>query len=334
MNLFKTCTTVAAAVTVLSASAMADPQSLAWDMSIEYQVDSLPGTVARKFAKELATRTQGRAKVTIHYGAALGYKSADQFDAVSDGALPLASSFAGAWGGIDPIFLGATLPVEAKTSAESRKLYEAAKPYFEQTLAKADQKLLAVTPWPNNGIWSKEPIESIAALKNAKIRTFDPLGTVTFREIGASPMQLSWADVIPQLSTGALDAVLTSADGGSTSSLWDLLPSYSQVPYASPWQILHMNRDIYDALAPQDRQSVDAAAKAAEDYGWGLVEGRTAANYAEMRKHGMKIAEIVPDSMIEALAKSGQVAVDSWIKDTGERGGKLLKAYRSSKGSE
>ncbi|ARC38886.1 C4-dicarboxylate ABC transporter substrate-binding protein (plasmid) [Paracoccus yeei] len=330
MNGLQTGTLAAAAFTVMAApQTIAQSSETLWDLSIEYQVDSLPGTVAQKFAKELGALTDGQISVTIHYGAALGFKSVDQFDAVSDGALPLASSFAGAWGGIDPIFLVASLPVVAPTLDDSRTLYEAAKPYFEESLHEANQILLAVTPWPNNGIWSETPITSVDDLQDLRIRTFDPLGTVTFKEIQASPVQLSWADVIPQLSTGALDAVLTSADGGSASSLWDLLPAYSQVPYASPWQILHMNRDSFDDLDPETQANVREAAHRAEVFGWQQVAVRTARNFSDMRAHDMTIAEEVPSELVKSLAQAGQAAVETWKSDSGTRGTALLDTFEA-----
>ncbi len=320
--------TALAAVSITAAgSAHADPK-VQWDLSVEYQVDSLPGTVAKKFANELSERSDGQIEVTIHFGAALGFKSADQFDAVTDGALPLASSFTGAWGGIDPIFLVATLPVVAPNIDSSRALYGAAKPYFQDTLAKADQRLLAVTPWPNNGIWSSKPLDSASSLVDLRIRTFDPLGTLTFKDVGATPIQLSWADVIPALSTGALDAVLTSADGGSAASLWDMLPNYAQVPYASPWQVLHMNEAVYQSLSDTEQKWVDVSAATAEAFGWDLVSKRTVENFAEMRSHDMKIKETVSDEFVAALASAGQSAVDKWKSDTGDRAIELLATYQ------
>lgn len=314
-----------ASMAVSAPSYSASP--IKWDLSIEYQVESLPGVVAKRFASELRERSNGSIDIAIHFGAALGFKSVDHFDAVADGGLPIASSFAGAWGGIDPIFLVASLPVIAPSIDKARALYRVSKPYFVETLESSHQKLLAVTPWPNNGIWSKAPIASASDLKNLRIRTFDPLGTITFRAIGAAPVQLSWADVIPQLSTGALSAVLTSADGGSAASLWDLLPTYTQVPYASPWQILHMNRKTYEALTAEQRKWVDDAAREAEAFGWDLVVQRTAQNFAQMRKNNMQISESVSDSMVADLTAAGAQAVEKWKADTGKRATALLNEY-------
>ena len=299
-----------------------------WDLSIEYQASSIPGEVAQKFASELSRLSGDEMNVVIHYGSSLGYKSVDQFDAVDDGALPLASSFISSWSGIDPIFLVAALPVLAPTPADVKALYSAAKPFFESKLDENNQKLLAVTPWPNNGIWARKEVNSTEALKGLKIRTFDPNGTATFAAVGAFPVQLSWGDVMPQLGAGALDAVVTSADGGSAASLWDYLPVYSQVPYASPWQMIHMNKGIYDDLGPQHKQWVDEAAAAAEAYGWTAVVERTTRNFSQMRKKGMVIVEDIDPQFVAELAAAGQKTIEKWQQDTDERGTALLEAYR------
>jgi len=317
----------AAAAAALAFSQPAYAKTVKWDLSIEYQASSIPGEVAQKFASELSRLSGGDMQVTIHYGSSLGYKSVDQFDAVDDGALPLASSFITSWSGIDPIFLVAALPVLAPTPADVKALYLAAKPHFQRKLEDNNQKLLAVTPWPNNGIWSKKEVTSTAALKGLKIRTFDPNGTATFAAVGAFPVQLSWGDVMPQLGAGALDAVVTSADGGSAGSLWDYLSVYNQVPYASPWQMIHMNAEIYDALNDQQKQWVGEAATAAEAYGWTAVKERTIRNFSQMRDKGMTIIERIDPVFIRELSAAGQNAIEKWKVDTGERGAALLEAY-------
>ncbi len=62
-----------------------------WDLSNEYPATSLQGQTADFFAKAVAEKTGGKLEITVHHGAALGYKSTDSFDAVGDGALQAAA---------------------------------------------------------------------------------------------------------------------------------------------------------------------------------------------------------------------------------------------------
>lgn len=299
-----------------------------WNLSNEYPPNSIHAQSSDAFIKMLDEATGGEIKVTAHHGAALGYKSLDHFDAVGDGAIELASSFVGGWAGIDPIFLVSSLPFLAPTVADNRALYEASKPYYEEVLTEANQIFLFATPWPPSGLWGNKPLDSMDALKNVRIRTYDAAGTVTLRGAGAAPIQLSWADTVPQLSTGGVEGVLTSADGGAAAQLWEHQSHFTEVNYAMPLQIVHMNRDVYESLSDEQRDAVNEAAKAAEEFGWDLLQNRVQENYEQMRSHGMTVVEEVPADYLQALGQAGTPAVDDWKTKFGaDRAAELLGKF-------
>ncbi len=303
-----------------------------WDLANEYQASSIFGEGDAVFAEKLAELSGGRIKVTLHMGGALGYKSVDHFDAVGDGALPIADSYTGSWQGIDPIFTMPALPFLASTVEEARALYEAAKPYYEEVFAKNNQKLLVASPWPPSGMWGKKPLDATGAIKNLKIRTYDPNGTKTLKAAGAAPIQLSWADVVPQLTTGGIDAVLTSAEGGVNAKFWEHLNHFTEINYAMPLSMTHMNLDTYNDLPDELKQAVDAAAKAAEDRNWAAVVDRRRNNYETMKANGMTVVTGVDQAYLEALNKAGQQALSDWQAKMGERGEKIMAEYKKRTG--
>lgn len=301
---------------------------VSWNLSNEYPPNSLHAQSSDAFIKMLDEATGGAIKVTAHHGAALGYKSLDHFDAVGDGAIELASSFVGGWAGINPVFLVSSLPFLAPTAEDNRALYEATKPYYEEVLAEANQIFLFATPWPPSGLWGNKPLDSMDALKNVRIRTYDAAGTVTLRGAGAAPIQLSWADTVPQLSTGGIEGVLTSADGGAAAQLWEHQSHFTEVNYAMPLQIVHMNRDAFEGLTDEQKKAVTEAAKGAEEFGWNLLGNRVQENYAQMRSHGMTVIEDVPAEYLEALGAAATPAVDDWKTKFGaEKSAALLGKF-------
>lgn len=319
----------AATAALIAGTTLASAQSISWDLVNEYQPNSIHAQSADKFIEELATASGGEIEVTAHHGASLGYKSLDQFDAVGDGAVQLASSYVGAWSGISPIFLLSSLPFLAPTIEDTRALYEAATPTYEAVLDEANQVFLFATPWPPSGIWADKPVDTMEALQGLKIRTYDANGTVTLREAGAAPIQLSWADVVPQLTTNGIDAVLTSADGGAAAALWEHQSYFTEISYALPLQIVHINKDTYEGLTDEQKQAVEDAADAAEAYGWGLLEERVAENYAQMRDNGMTIVEDVPEDFITQLSEAGQTAIEDWKSKSGADAETVLADYES-----
>jgi TRAP-type C4-dicarboxylate transport system substrate-binding protein len=314
------------------AASQAWAQEHRWDLANEYPPGSIHAQTADRFIEEAQERSGGQIAITAHHGSALGYKSLDQYDAVGDGAIQLASSFVGPWAGIDPAFLLPSLPFLAPSIEDTRALYDAARPYYVEVLEEANQVLLYATPWPPSGIWANKPVDSVDALSGLRIRTYDANGTVTMREAGANPIQLSWADTVPQLATGGVEAVLTSADGGAAAQLWEHQSHFTEVNYASPLQFVHMNKDVYDGLSDELRQAVDEAAAEAEDFGWGLLAERVEQNYEEMRSHDMTIVTDVPEEFMQHLSEAAQVALADW-RERFDRAEELLAAYEERRGN-
>jgi len=328
MILLRKTVIVLASLILIFGIGMASAKTFKFDMANEYPPKSIHGENDSYFSKILKEKSGGKIVITHHFGASLGYKSKDQFDAVTDGAIPIADTYVGPLRGIHPIFLLSSLPFMAKTIDQAKILWTVSRPYYEKVLNKSNQILLFASPWPPSGIWSKRPMRTKEALKNLKIRTYDPNGTITLKNIGAAPIQLSWSDVVPQLGTGGIDAVLTSAEGGVSSKFWDLLSHFNEINYSSPLNMVHMNADVYKKLPADLQKAVMDAAKETNDFAWEAAKGRVKKNYADMKAHGMTIVTDVPNKLLDALAEAGQPAVDQWLKKMGSESQKILDEYR------
>ncbi|WP_174801282.1 TRAP transporter substrate-binding protein [Martelella limonii] len=298
-----------------------------WDLSSEYPAGSLQGQTADFFAKAVAEKTDGEVEITVHHGAALGYKSVDNFDAVGDGALQAASSAFVFWTGIDPIFQLSSLPFLAPKSEDVFALYELARPEYEKVLEDNNQIMLLATPWPSSGLWGNKPFTSTADLEGVKVRTYDVASTETMKNAGAFPIQISWADVPAQLSTNAIDAVLTSPNGGVGVQMWELQSDFTNVNYASSLQAIHVNLDAWEDLSEEQQAAVQEAAEEAEGFGWGLLSAATAKDFDTMRENGMTVTEEIPAEFSEALTAAAQPFIDKWVEETGPRAQSIMEAY-------
>ena len=210
-----------AILSVAAVAPSAHAQSFQLDFSNEYNANSIHAQGDAYFIDKVGELTQGEVDIALHTGGALGFNSGDHFYAVADGAIDIADTLSGTMSGVDSLFLLSSLPFLVNDIEDARRLYEIARPYYEAIFEENDQILLYASPWPPSGIWSKDDIESADDLQNLKIRTFDRSGTETFRNLGAAPVSLSWGDVVPQLATGGISAVLTSAEAGASASFWE-----------------------------------------------------------------------------------------------------------------
>jgi TRAP-type C4-dicarboxylate transport system substrate-binding protein len=313
-------------------TAAANAQTIEWVIPTEYPAASMPGEGIKTFADAVAAETRGQITVRPSFDAALGLKSADMIKAVQERRVVAADAFAGALARDHQIFLLSSLPFLATTIAEARQLYEVAKPAYDRTLSGFGQKLLFSTPWPASGIWAKKPIAAPADLSGLAIRTYDATSTAVMKASGAEALQLSFADAMPKLQNGSVNAVLSSGDGGAGRRLWEFLPHFTEINYAMPLSLVTINGAAFDALPADQRQAVERAAAAAEQHQWKLIESRLTENYARMRANGVTIATKIDPALQSVLARAAQGAIDEWATHVGSDGAALLADFRRRAG--
>ncbi|MBB3142017.1 TRAP transporter substrate-binding protein [Halomonas organivorans] len=313
---------------VLGMAAVSLPaHSAGMDFSNEYNANSIHAQGDAWFIDRVQELTDGDVDITLHTGGSLGFRSGDHFYAVADNAVQIADSLSGTLGGIDPIFLLSSLPFVADDVQSAHRLYDIARPEYAKVFEDNDQILLYASPWPASGIWAEKPVTSMEALDGLKIRSYDRSGTATLVNAGAAPVKLSWADVVPQLATGGIEAVLTSAEAGANGSFWEHLSDFNAIQYAVPLNMVHMNRDAFESLSEDDQQAVLQAARETDAHNWDVVKERVAENYAQLEEHGVTIHDPVPEVFHDALAEAAQPVVDDWIDSTGERATRILDAF-------
>lgn len=307
-------------------------ENVTLNLSNEYSATSIHGVGDARFASLVAEKTGGSVEVVVHYGGALGYKSADHFDAVGEGALEIADTYGGALGGIDPLFLISSLPFFVTTVEEAELLYKVAEPEFKKVFEENDQILLYASPWPPSGIWARDPKISTDALAGLKIRTYDKNGTTALNELGAAAVRLSWADVVPSISTGAIDAVLTSAEGGVSGSFWEHFDTFTEIyNYAIPLNFVHISKDIFDGLSAEQQAAVLEAAAETRDQNWAAIPDRLAATYGQLAENKVSVVTSDDDAYRTALQAAGEAALNDWLETTGDRGQALIDAFNAAK---
>src|SRR3979490_2036339 len=212
-------------------------QGTAWSMASEYPATTVSGEGITFFADQLAKESSGRLTIAPSYDAPGGLKSADIVAAIRDGRLAAGDSFAGALGRIDPLFALSSLPFGPPAPAGARRLPAAARGLYANRFAREKQRLLYAAPWPASGLWAKKPILTPADLPGPPPRAYDATGFELFASAGARPVNLSFADTMPRIVDGSVQAVLSSGDGGAGRKLWEHLPYFTEIGYAMPLSV-------------------------------------------------------------------------------------------------
>lgn len=304
--------------------------TITWNLSNSFGATTLQGEGDLYFADLVAKRSNGRMKIVVHTGGSLGYKSQDHFDLVTDNVVEVANTPGNFLGGVDQLLLLSSLPFVARTTDDARRLLALAAPEYDKIFRKGKQHLLYVSPWPASGIWARKALGSAADLKNLKVRTFDPVGSSVFTATGAAPVQVAWGDVMPLLATNALDAVLTSADGGVSVKMWEYAPYFNDINYAVPLNFVHVNSASYDKLPADLKDIVKQAANEAQERNWRNIQSRVTENFATLAKEKGQVIK-GSDSLMAALQGAAGAIITDWEKKTGGRGKVILDQFRAGK---
>ncbi|MGZ5903939.1 MAG: TRAP transporter substrate-binding protein [Reyranella sp.] len=305
-------------------------QGTAWPMATEYPATTVSGEGIAFFADRLAKESSGRLAIAPSYDAPGGLKSADIVAAIRDGRLAAGDSFAGALGRIDPLFALSSLPFVATGPAEAHRLLDAARGLYANRFAREKQRLLYATPWPPSGLWAKKPIVTPADLAGLPLRVYDTTGFALFAAAGARPANLSFADVMPRLVDGTIEAVLSSGDGGAGRKLWDYLPYFTEIGYAMPLSFGTLSQPLYDGLPADLRAVVDRCAQATQAWLWELLTRRIEENHARLEAN--KVTIVATDKVSPALradlVQAASGAIEAWKREAGPEAAAVLDAAR------
>lgn len=318
---------------ITGSTILASPATLAqtkWDYSTEYAPTSIPGKIAAQFAKRVKELSNGQLELMVHYSAGLGFKSQDHYSAVEDGALPAADTPFNRMNGIYPIFDLQSLPFLQSTLDEAKILDGIMRPLYNNTMKKNNQFVLFTVPWTPQGFWAKKDIVSKDDLPGLRVRVNDLAAVQTLKAANADAIQMSWGDTITGLSTGAINAVLTSDDTGLTGKLPESgLTSFSAIGFTVGLQIAHANLEMFEKLPPDVQTAVLVAAAEAEHAGWALARETQETNIEKMRSQGVSVVTDVDPEFRNFLRESATEPINNWKKRFGPQADNILEAYKA-----
>ena len=321
---------LAGALLLLHQPTTASAQTV-WNMTTEYPQGAVSGLGVITFAQHVARLGAGKLVIQPSFDAAKGVRSADMLTALAEGRVEAGDAFAGSLEAEDAIFALPSLPFLVTSIADARRLAELARPYLAAALQRRGARLLYLTPWPPSGIWSKAPVKTPSDLSGLSIRTYDRISREVFASAGARAMSISFADTMPRLADGSINAVLSSGDGEAGRKLWGYLPYFTDITYSLPLSLASVNQAAYDALAPELRDAVDAAGRQTEIEIWLALSSQLQQNQQRMREAGVTIEANPSPALVAALQSGAAAAQQDWCARSGPACQQVLGVFKSGK---
>ena len=300
-----------------------------WDMPTPYPTTNFHTENNQQFADEVAAATGGALKITLHPGGSL-YKGPEIKRAVQAGQAQIGELLISSLANEDEMYALDTVPFLATSYAEAAALWTASRSAVESRLAKHGLKLLYAVPWPPQGIYTKDAVDSLADFKNMKIRSYSPTVARMIELMGGQPVTVQMADLTQALATGVVTANITSSSTGYDSKSWEQLSHYYDVQAWLPKNMVFVSQEVFDGLDEATRDAVLKAAADAETRGWKISEEKTAWYVDQLKQNGMEVVK-ASEGMRAELLKVGETMTNEWLDRAGDDGKAVLDAYRAAK---
>ncbi len=246
-------------------------QSLPPGYKAEYKLSTVLGNAfpwgkgGDLWADMVRERTKGRINIKMYPGTSLvGGDQTREFTAIRQGVIDMAIGSSINWSPQVkelnlfslPFLMKDFRAIDALTGGEVGK----------DIFAILDKSGVVPLAWGENGFRelsnSKREIKTPADLKGMKIRVVgSPLFIDMFTALGANPVQMSWADTQPALSSGAVDgqenplALFTAAKLHTVAQKHITMWGYMADPL-----IFVVNKEVWNTWTPEDREIVRKAA--------------------------------------------------------------------------
>ncbi len=313
--------------TALTAVAAAPAVAETWDMPLAYTGSNFHSVTAAEFGECVTTGTGGDIEITTHPSGSL-FAGNDIKRAVQTGQALIGERLLSAHQNEDPIFGVDSIPFLATSFDQAADLWEAAKPTMEELLAGQNLKLLYSVPWPPQGLYFKEPKESVADMEGVKFRSYSNATARLAELTGMLPVQIEEAEISQAFATGVADSMISSGATGYDRKVWESLNYFYEVDAWLPRNYVFVNMDAWDGLPEENKNVMLGCAGLAEYAGTWRAKEYTQFTLNGLREGGMTV-ETASDQMKDDLREIGETMTAEWLEDAGEGGQAIVDQFRS-----
>ena len=319
-----------AGVALVLASAPAGAQNSAttkWSLPSAYPADNFHNENLGLFAKDVADATGGKLAITLYPGASL-FSATQIKSAVRIGQAQAGELLISLHDGEDPIYGVDVIPFLATSYQDARKLWAASKSAIAKRFDAQGLTPLFAVPWPPQGIYAKKEITQVGDMRGLSWRVYNS-GTQRIAQlVGAFPVTIQAADLQQALSTGLINAFMTSSATGYDSKAWETMTYFYDTQAWIPKNVTFVNKAAFEQLDPPVREAVLKASAAAEARGWTMSEEKTKWYADQLAARGMKVLSPTP-ALKTGLQRIGEQLTDEWLVKAGNDGKTVIAAYRS-----
>ena len=324
---YATATTMAAVAAVSMTLATGVASAEKWDMPMAYSATNFHSEHGVMFADKVKEYTNGELEITIHPGGSL-FGGADIKRAIQTGQAPIGERIMSAHANENALLNWDNLPFLATTYEDSDKLWKAARENVNEILSEMNLVALYTCPWPGQGFYFKNEVNSSDDVKGVKMRSYNAATATVIELLGGTPVQVEAAELTQALATGVADGFISSGSTGYDRKVWEHLSHYYKVNAWLPRNYVMVNKGTWDGLADDVKAGLQ---KAADEIGAACTAKSAELSdwyFEQLETNGMTVID-AGEPFLGQLNEIGEKMQAEWLKETGEKGQAIIDAYKS-----
>ncbi|MDX1808060.1 MAG: TRAP transporter substrate-binding protein DctP [Sulfurospirillaceae bacterium] len=313
----------------LTATAM---QADTWKYALGEGLNDPQGLYATKF-KEVIEQNSNH-KIKIYPVGTLGEES-DIMEQVQAGLLQFVGQSTGYMGGtipeMDVFFVPYLMPDNPKHLGKFFKDSVAINKMFPKIFRKHNLELLGMFPEGEQAVTTMKEFHSPADLKGKKIRVMpgSPLLVDTYKAFGASPVPMSWGDLIGSLKTHMVDGQENPTIWIAAYGLDKLTKVLTYMGHNQFTATAVANEKFFNSLSAKDKKLVKHASAVALNYILKEAQDLDALGLGRIIRSNPTYKIVTLTKKERAVFKKRASKVeDAFIKEAGKSGAAILKQMK------
>lgn len=299
-----------------------------WNMATPYPDATFHTQNDRWLADTIKQATDGQLEIRVHSNGSL-VKHAQIKPATQTGQVQMGEVIISLLANDSPIYAADSIPFLATTYEQARALWQAQRPVVDKMLSQQGLKLLYAEPWPAQGLYTKERVDSMDDMQGVKFRAYNAETAKLARAMGGTPTQVEVPALPQAFSTGIVDAMMTSPSTGVNTQAWDYVNYYYPVNAWIPKNMVFVNKRAFESLPEAQQQAVLDAAREAKKRGWQMARDEAKSKTAELKKHGIKVVQ-ASDTLQDEFTEIGKQLTRAWLDSGGDQVKQIVDAYHDN----
>ena len=293
-----------------------------------YSASNFHSATGAEFAKCVTTGTGGEIEIVTHPSGSL-FKGADIKRAIQTGQAPIGERLLSGHQNENTLFGFDSIPFLATSFDDSAKLWDAARPSIENLLAEQNLTLLYAVPWPPQGLYFKNEVNSVADMKGIKFRSYNNATSRLAELTGMLPVTIEAAEISQAFATGVADSMVSSGSTGYDRKVWESLNYFYEVDAWLPRNYVMVNSDVWSGVSDANKNVIKACAELAEYAGNWRAKEYTGFTLQGLRDGGMTVGP-ASEQMTNELKEIGVTMTNEWLEAAGDEGKAIVDAFNSS----